>query len=47
MNLTMLVAQERRDAVLAFAERKFAVPAGSTDENYLLEVVKAMVEVDS
>ena len=33
LNYSLFVAQERRDAVLAFAERKFAVPAGRTDEN--------------
>ena len=33
LNFALFVAQERRDAVLAFAERKFSVPRGCKDEN--------------
>lgn len=41
----MLVANERREAVLQFAETKFA-SQGSTDEHCLLDVVKAMAKVE-
>ena len=42
----MFVAQERREAILAFAERKFGVPEGCKDEDQLLSVFKAMAAID-
>jgi len=47
----MFVAKERREAILAFAERKFALPASGDGENDVfnepLEIIKAMAEIDS
>ncbi len=39
LDFTMLVAMERRDAVIAFAQRKFEVPSGANEDDKCLEVV--------
>ena len=42
----MLVALERRESILQFANRKFAMPEGVTDDYKLLEVFKAMIAIE-
>ena len=42
INMTMLVAMERREAVKAFAVRKFAPADGSEDDGTVLEVIRAI-----
>ena len=46
LNFNMLVAMERREAVLAFAERKFTSYNKNNDELKLIDVVKAMAAID-
>ena len=41
----MFVAQERRDAILAFAEKKFA--SNQEGVNEVVEVIKVMAKIDS
>lgn len=43
----MLVARERREAVLAFATKKFSVPERCPIDDKLLEVVMAMFEIEA
>ena len=42
----MLVAMERRESILGFANRKFATPKGVTDDYKLMEVFKAMIAIE-
>ena len=46
LNFNMLVAMERREAILAFAERKFTSGNNNSDELKLIDVVKAMATLD-
>ena len=42
----MLVALERREAVKAFALKKFNQPTGTDDDNDLLSVVQALFKLE-
>lgn len=47
INMTMLVAMERREAVKAFAARKFAPADGSEDDGTVLEVLRAIFSFEA